>query len=68
MALLVGASCLDNANRSLIYTTRKRLKKDIIAIRGLSLNPKSINPLKIQILLKKRIPVIKENYNLAQRS
>ena len=47
MVLLVGASCLDNAYRSLSYTTRKRLKKDIIAISGLSLNPKSINPLKI---------------------
>ena len=36
------------------YTTRKRLKKDILAIRGLSLNPKSISPLKIlQNLLKK---------------
>ena len=54
MVLLVGASCLDNAYRSLSYTTRKRLKKDIIAIRGLSLNPKSISPLKIlQNLLKK---------------
>ena len=55
MVLLVGASCLDNAYISLSYTTRKRLKKDIIAIRGLSLNPKSINPLKIlQNILKKR--------------
>ena len=55
MVLLVGASCLDNAYRSLSYTTRRRLKKDIIAIRGLSLNPKSISPLKIlQNLLKKR--------------
>ena len=55
MVLLVGASCLDNAYRSLSYTTRKRLKKDIIAIRGLSLNPKSNNPLKIlQNLLEKR--------------
>ena len=54
MVLLVGASCLDNAYRNLSYTTRKRLKKDIIAIRGLSLNPKSISPLKIlQKLLKK---------------
>ena len=54
MVILVGASCLDNAYRSLSYTTRKRLKKDIITIRGLSLNPKSINPLKIlQNLLKK---------------
>ena len=50
----MGASCLDNAYRSLSYTTRKRLKKDIIAIRGLSLNPKSISPPKIlQKLLKK---------------
>ena len=55
MVLLVGASCLDNAYRSFRYTTRKRLKKDIIAICGLSLNPKSISPLKIlQTLLKKR--------------
>ena len=55
MVLLVGASCLDNAYRSLSYTTRKRLKKEIVAIRGLSLNPKSINPLiNLQILLKKR--------------
>ena len=54
MVLLVGASCLDNAYWSLSYTTRKRLKKGIIAIRGLSLNPKSISPLKIlQNLLKK---------------
>ena len=54
MVFLVGASCLDNAYRSLSYTTRKRLKKDIIANRGLSLNPKSISPLKIlQNLLKK---------------
>ena len=54
MVLLVGASCLDNAYRSLSYTTRKRLKKDIIAIRGPSLNPKSISPLKnLQKLLKK---------------
>ena len=54
MVLSVGASCLDNAYRSLSYTTRKRLKEDIIAIRGLSLNPKSINPLKIlQNLLEK---------------
>ena len=54
MVLLVGASCLDNAYRSLSYTTRKRLKKDIISIRGLSLNPKSISPLKVlQNLLKK---------------
>ena len=54
MVLLVGASCMDNAYRNLSYTTRKRLKKDIIAIRGLSLNPKSINPQKIlQNLLKK---------------
>ena len=54
MVLLVGASCFDNAYRNLSYTTRKRLKKDIIASRGLSLNPKSISPLKIlQNLLKK---------------
>ena len=54
MVLSVGASCLDNAYRSLSYPTGKRLKKDIIAIRGLSLNPKSISPLKIlQSLLKK---------------
>ena len=53
----MGASCLDldNAYRSLSCTTRKRLKKDIIAFRGLSLNPKSISSLKIlQNLLKKR--------------
>ena len=54
MVLLVGASCLDNACRSLSYTTRNRLKKDIIANRGLSLNPKSNNPLNIlQSLLQK---------------
>ena len=54
MVLLLGASCLDNAYRSLSYTTRKRLKKDIIKIRGLSLNPKSISPLKfLQNLFKK---------------
>ena len=54
MFLLLGASCLDNAYRSLSYTTRKRLKKDIIAICGQSLNPKSKSPLKIlQNLLKK---------------
>ena len=50
----MGASCLDNAYRSLSFTTRKRLEKDIIAIRGLSLNPKSTNPLEIyQNLLEK---------------
>ena len=55
MLLLVGASCLDNAYRSLSFTTRKRLKKGIHALRGLSLNPKSISPLKIlQNLLKKK--------------
>ena len=54
MVLLVGASCLDNAYRCLSYTTGKRLKKHINAFRGLSLNPKSISPLKIlQNLLKK---------------
>ena len=54
MVLLVGASCLDNAYRNLSYTTRKRLKKDIIAIRGQPLNPKSISPLKnLHSLLKK---------------
>ena len=53
MVLLVGATCLDNAYRSLNYTTRKRLKKDIIAIRGLSFYPNSISHLKIlQNLLK----------------
>ena len=62
MVLLVGASCLDNAYRSLSYTTRKRLKKDIIAIHGLSLNPKSISPLKIlQNLLKKGLLESKKN-------
>ena len=55
MVLLVGASCLHNAYGNLIYTTRKRLKKDIFAIRRLSLNPKFISPLKIhQNLLRKR--------------
>ena len=55
MVLIVGANCLDNAYKNLSYTTRKRLKKDIIAIRGQSLNPKSISLLKIhQNLLKKR--------------
>ena len=54
MVLLVGASCLDNAYRNLSYTTWKRLKKDIIPIRGLSPIPKSINTLKIlQNLWKK---------------
>ena len=62
MVLLVGASCLDNAFGSLSYRTKKRLKKNIIAIRGLSLNPKSINPLKIiQNLLKKGILDSKKN-------
>ena len=54
MVVLVGESCLDNAYRSLSHTTRKQLKKDKIAIHGVSLNTKSINPLKIlQNLLKK---------------
>ena len=54
MVLLVGAGCLDNTYRNLSYTTRKRLKKDINGIRGLSLNPKSISPLQIlQNFLKK---------------
>ena len=62
MVLLVGASCLDNAYRNLRYTTRKRLKKDKIASRGLSLNPKSIIPLKIlQNLLKKGFLESKKN-------
>ena len=47
MVLLVGANCLDNAYRGLSFTSKKRLNKDIIAIRGLSLNPKSVCPLKI---------------------
>ena len=54
MVLLVGASCFDNAYSNLSYTSRKQLKKDIIAIRGLSFNPKSIDPLKVlQNVLKK---------------
>ena len=55
MVLLVGASCLDNANRSLSYETRKRLKKDKIAIRDLSFHPNSINQLKILQNLLKRL-------------
>ena len=61
MVLLVEASYLDNAYRSLSYTTRKRLKKDIIAIRGLSFIPKSISPLTIlQNLLKKGLLLSKK--------
>ena len=48
---------MDNAYRSLSYTTRKRLKKDKISFRCLSLNPKSVNPQKfLPTLLKKGFP------------
>ena len=60
MVLLMGASCLDNAFRSLSYTSRMRLKKIILL--------ESINPLKNSSKsFEKGIPGIEEIYNLARR-
>ena len=43
MVFLVGASCLDNAFNSLERLKQKGLKRKILAIRGLSLNPQALD-------------------------
>ena len=43
MVFLIGASCLDNAFNSLERLKQKGLKRNILAIRGLSLNPQALD-------------------------